>query len=199
MENIESIKKFLSEMQMLKRVKHEGVRLAGVQFPDSIAEHSLAAAQIAFILAHFEGADPYKCACAMIFHDALEARLGDQHKVSARYINVKEAEETIEHEQLSKLPPELVQKIKEILDAKRDREGLEGKICQDADYLEVAIQAKQYYESGLKGCWQWIENVEKALVTQTARDLLANIKNDDDFTSSWWRGLMSVESRDDGQ
>lgn len=199
MENVEDIKKFMSEMQMLKRVKHEGVRLAGVQFPDSIAEHSLSAAQIAFVLAHFEGADPYKCAAIMIFHDSLETRLGDLHKVSARYIDSKSIEPDIEREQFSSLPEDLSEKIKSALGEKRSRETQEGIVCQDADWLEVAIQAKFYHESGCSGCWEWIENVEKALKTQTAREILDNIKNEENFTSCWWRGLMKVESRNENE
>jgi hypothetical protein len=61
------------------------------------------------------------------------------------------------------------------------------------------VQAKVYYESGAKGCWQWIENVEKALNTQSAKELLEIIKNDENFTSCWWDGLMKVESRDDSE
>lgn len=197
MENIESIKKFLSEMQMLKRVKHEGVRLAGVQFPDSIAEHSLSAAQIAFVLAHFEGADPFKCAAIMIFHDTLETRLGDLHKVSARYIDSKGVEPKIEQEQYGNLPDDLSAMIKTLLSEKRSRYTKEGIICQDADWLEVAIQAKLYHESGMAGCWEWVENVEHALKTQSAREILNEIKNDQNFTSCWWRGLMKVESSDE--
>lgn len=197
MENAESIKKFLSEMQMLKRVKHEGVRLAGVQFPDSIAEHSLSAAQIAFVLAHFEGADPFKCVAIMVFHDTLETRLGDLHKVSARYIDSNDAQLKIEQEQYDNLPNELSQMIKPLLNEKRSRETREGIICQDADWLEVAIQAKIYHESGLAGCWEWIENVGRSLKTESAKIILETIKAEENFTSCWWRGLMKVESSDE--
>jgi putative hydrolase of HD superfamily len=197
MEDTGDIKKFISEMQMLKRVKHEGVRLAGVQFPDSVAEHSLLAAQIAFVLAYFEGADSYKCAAIMIFHDSLETRLGDLHKVSSRYLDTKNIETKIEQEQFANLPENLSEKIKLFLGEKRSRETKEGIVCQDADLLEVAIQAKYYHEGGCSGCWEWIENVEKALKTQTARKILETIKNEENFTSCWWRGLMKVESRDE--
>jgi putative hydrolase of HD superfamily len=151
------------------------------------------------VLAYLEGADPYKCAAIMIFHDSPETRSGDLHKVAARYIGLKDAEQKIEQEQYDNLPGDLSEKIKSILNEKRSRETPEGIVCQDADWLEVAIQAKLYHECGYHGCWVWIENVEKALETQTAREILDAIKNEENFTSCWWNGLMKVESRHEGE
>jgi 5'-deoxynucleotidase YfbR-like HD superfamily hydrolase len=45
---------FLFECLHLKDIKREGWRYAGIQFPESVAEHTLHAAQIGFILAQLE-------------------------------------------------------------------------------------------------------------------------------------------------
>ena len=49
------ILKFFFEMGQLSRVKREGWRLLGMETPESIADHSLRAAQIGWVLAKLEG------------------------------------------------------------------------------------------------------------------------------------------------
>lgn len=91
----------------LKRIKHEGVRLMGVEYPDSVAEHSCNAAQIGYILAHMAGADANKVAAMLIRHDMAETRIGDLHKVATRYIHdKKQAELQVMKEQYADMPGE---------------------------------------------------------------------------------------------
>lgn len=189
---MENIKKFLSEIQMLKRLDHVGFRLAGVTARDSLAGHSCVSAQIAFILARLEGADPFKSAVINLFHDNHEARIGDHNKVSARYIDTHQAEADAEKEQLENLPENIAQEINYLLNEKHDRNTQEGIIAQDADWLEVAIQAKIFSEQGYVGCNEWIVNVEKALETDSAKRMLAEIKKEKDFTNCWWQGLKKM-------
>ncbi|PIS07510.1 hypothetical protein COT78_03175 [Candidatus Berkelbacteria bacterium CG10_big_fil_rev_8_21_14_0_10_43_13] len=184
-----NIKKFFSEIQMTKRVKHEGVRLAGVEFPDSIADHSCVAAQIAFVLAELEGCDPFKAAAMNLFHDNHECRIGDHHKISSRYIDSHAAEEKAENEHFSNLSDGLAKKTTSLLNEKRQRNSKEGVIAQDADWLEMAFQAKIYAERGYAGSMDWFKNVEEAVETPSAKKILKLVKEDDDFTNCWWRGL----------
>jgi len=189
---MKNIAKFLSEIQMLKRVEHEGVKLTGVEKADSVAAHTALAAQIAFILGKLEGANAEKCALILLFHDNEEARIGDHHKVSARYLNTKEAEKSAEQEHFSNLPEGLASELFSFQEEKRARNTKEGIIAQDADWLEVAIQAKIYVELGYKGCQNWIDNVEKALEIESAKKLLAEIKENPDFLNYWWKNLKKM-------
>ena len=84
--NIKKLVNLIFEWQHLKRIKHEGWRLAGVSNPDSVAEHSLVAAQIGYILAKMEWADVGKVVSMLIWHDIHEARIQDVHKLSLRYL-----------------------------------------------------------------------------------------------------------------
>jgi len=194
MTNDESInlKKFFSEIQMLKRVRNEGFRLAGIAETAPIAEHALIAAQIAFVLAKLEGADPYKVACTLIFHDNAEIRIGDQSKVNARYIKRDSIERTALAEQTDNLPGQLKDDILSLFDQIESRGTREGVIAKDADWLETAIQAKIYMEQGHRGCENWIDNVEKALETESAKQILKVIREDSDFTNTWWQGLKKM-------
>ncbi len=192
-EKLEKIIRFLSETQMLKRIKHEGVKLAGVENPDSVAEHTALAAQIAYVLAKLEGdADALKSAAINLFHDNEEARLGDHNKVSARYLDIEKIEREVEKEHYSNLPKEIGEELFQLQEEKRERNSKEGIIAQDADWLEMAIQAKIYVERGYKGCENWIDNIEKALETESAKEILAEIRKNPDFLNYWWRELKKM-------
>jgi len=74
---------------------------------------------------------------------------------------------------------------------KEERTTPEGVVAQDADWLECAIQAKLYLEKG-HDCSEWIKNTEKALETESAKEILKLIKQEKDFTTLWWQGLKKM-------
>ena len=99
--NLKSAVNFIFELNQLKRIRHIGFKHAGVNDPDSVAEHVMRAAQISYILAVMEGGvSPEKVAAMVLIHDNGEARIGDQDKISARYFNTKKAERDAIAEQL---------------------------------------------------------------------------------------------------
>ncbi|MEM2974626.1 MAG: HD domain-containing protein, partial [Candidatus Micrarchaeia archaeon] len=102
--DVESLSKFFYELGMLKRVKRNGWWLAGVENPETIAEHNARTAIIAYVLAKMEGANACKAAMMCMLHDAPEVRTSDIHKVGARYINFHEAERKARVDQLRNLP-----------------------------------------------------------------------------------------------
>jgi len=191
-QKLEKIIKFLSEIEVLKRIDHEGPRLVGVTKLDSVAEHAALSSQIAYVLAKLEGADVLKCLTMIIFHDNEEVRIGDHHRVSKRYVDIKEAEREAEKDHYSRLPDEIGNEIFQLQEELRERKTKEAIIAKDADWLEQAIQSKIYVETGYKGCEKWIDNVEAALGTDSAKEILAEIKKNPDFLNLWWQDLRSM-------
>lgn len=187
-----NIVKFLSEIQMLKRVEHIGLKLAGMQKTDTLGEHACLSAQIAYILGELEGADSLKCAVINIFHDNHETRVGDHNKVSSRYLDTKDSEKLAEEEQLNQLPGEIGPKILSLLEQKHNRDTLEGIIAQDADWLESAFEAKVQLELGYKGAQIWLDNVEKALETKSAKEIFQAVKKESDFINCWWTKIQKM-------
>lgn len=185
----ENLKKFLSEIQMLKRVRHEGVIHAGVPNPDSIAEHIVVASQIAYVLAKMEGANAERAATLCLFHENGEIRVGDGTWVSARYLDIKDAENKAEKEHYSNLPESISDDIMKLVNEKNERKTQESIIARDADKLELAIQCKVYVEQGYSGCNTWIINIESLLTTNSAKKIYKEIKNEPDMTNLWWQGL----------
>ena len=189
--NLKNTVNFIFEVNQLKRQRHSGFQLAGVKEPDSIAEHVMRAAQIGYILAVMEGdANPEKVASMIMIHDNGEARVGDQHKVAARYFNTKEAEGRAFSEQLERIGDGLAEKWQKYFNEFENRTTKEGIIAKDADWLETAFQAKEYADMGYKSAEDWIKNVDRALETKSAQLLLAQMKKIK-FTD-WWQGLKKM-------
>ena len=68
---------FLHEMGQLERVRRSGWWLAGITLPESVADHVYRTSIIAWCLARLEGANVERVAAMALFHDAPEARLGE--------------------------------------------------------------------------------------------------------------------------
>lgn len=174
---------FLFEAFHLKNIKHEGWRFCGIPSPDSVAEHSLNAAQIGYVLAKMEGADANKVAAMLVWHDLAEVRIGDHHKIAARYIeNKKEIEKKVMSDQLDGL--DFGPEIADLFHQYEERSTLEGTIAKDADYLEQAFQGKIFVETGYPVAQNWIDNVGKALKTESAKKLWKTMT--ESHSTDWW-------------
>ena len=193
---MKNIINYIFEIGVLRREKHNGFKLIGVEHLDSIAEHALRAAQIGYILTILEnekhGIDinPEKVASMLIFHDNGEVRIGDLHKVASRYIDSKDAEQKAFTEQAERLPEKMKDSLLEYYDEFENRNTKEGIIAKDADWLEAAFSAKEYYDLGNTLAMDWILNVEKALETDSSKEIIRKMK-ETRFTD-WWVNLKKM-------
>jgi putative hydrolase of HD superfamily len=188
---------FIFELNQLKREHHNGSMLSGVRQPDTIAEHALRAAQIGYLLAELENerlgketVSAERVAVILLIHDNMEARVGDQHKVCARYVEIKEAEQQAFLEQITGLGERLEEKWKGYMAQYKRRDTAEGVVAKDADWLETAFQAKEYLDLGYASMQDFIDNVRAALETESAKELLAEMEKTQ-FTD-WWKGLKKM-------
>ncbi|HDR53136.1 MAG TPA: HD domain-containing protein [archaeon] len=180
---------FFFEMAMLKRIKHEGWRVVGVETPDSVAEHALRAAQIAYFLACEEGhPEPEKASLMLVFHDMAEARVGDMHKIAKRYVMADELAAVRDQTDPLGEPGRRIRKLWEEFEA---RETSLAKIAKDADLLEQALAAKEYMERGYKFADDFINNIKKILNTKTALRWMKQITRMN--SNDWWQGLKKLE------
>lgn len=188
--NTKKIVNFIFELNQLKRERRSGFLMAGVDRPDSIAEHALRAAQIGYILAVMEKYErPEEVGMMMVIHDNAEARIGDHHKVAARYMS-KEPERLAYLEQIEGLGKEIEEKWLDYFNQHEKRDTKAGVIAKDADWLEMAFQAKEYLDLGHKSATDWINNVEKAVETKSAKEIIKVMKKTE-FTD-WWQGLKKM-------
>jgi putative hydrolases of HD superfamily len=181
------IAKYLYEIGQLKRVVRSGWWLAGIQQPESVAEHSFRVAVLGYILACLEGADIQKAVVMCLFHDTQETRVNDSHKVAQAYISSHDAEQLAFADQVSRLPPCVSQPLLQLAEEFVQRKSLEALIAKDADLLECLLQAREYYVQGYHDVAEWISSCRTALRTETARQLAEEcIKVE---PKDWWEGL----------
>lgn len=191
--NLKEIAKLFFEFGHLRRVAHTGWSLTGVEKPDSVAEHSLRVAQIGYILADMENADANKVTVMCLFHDLGETRTGDHHRVATNYLEyftAKDAEDAAFKEQVSVLPKKSKNELAILMDEFNERKTLESKCAKDADYLEQAVTAKEYIDIGYKGCQDWINNIKKAVKTETAKKFIEEIEKTE--RNDWWWDLKKL-------
>lgn len=187
--NEKNLLNLIFEFGHMRRIKHEGWRFAGVDDPESIADHSLRAAQIAYFLAKMEGYEnPHEIVSMLVFHDIGECRVGDIHKVANRYVDADE--EGAVADQMKTLDGE----GDEVLDLWRQFENKSSKagiIGKDADYLEQAITGKEYLEKGHTMAQDWITNIGPYLKTESAQKLFAQLQEVNSY--DWWQGLKKLD------
>ena len=65
-----------------------------------------------------------------------------------------------------------------------------GVIAKDADWLEMALTAKEYLEQGHAVAQVWIDNVVKSVKTPSAQRLVALLQRRK--STAWWQGLVRL-------
>jgi putative hydrolases of HD superfamily len=189
--NTKKLVNYIFEINHLKKIKHNGWYLAGVDRPDSVAEHVMRAAQIGYLLAVMEGdADPERVASMVLFHDNPESRIGDNNKVTARYQDSKPAEVDAFKDQVKDFDKKMKENLESYFMEFERRNSKEGVIAKDADWLEMAFQAKEYADLGYSSAIDWINNVEKAVETKSAKLIIKEMKRTKFY--EWWQGLKKM-------
>jgi len=186
---LKEIVTFFFELGQLSRVKREGWRLLGIDQPESVADHSLRAAQIGWVLAKLEGyKDPNEVATMLVFHDIGECRIGDLHKVAARYVTADETRAV--RDQLTRLGADGDQ-IFSLWHQIEERSTQAGIIAKDADLIEMAVRACEYVELGAQGASEWFDSAVQRVRTESGKRLLETLPQIS--PAAWWDGVKKIQ------
>jgi putative hydrolase of HD superfamily len=184
------------EAGVLKRAKRTGWWCSGVKDPESVAEHTYRMSLLASYIAAEEGADPLRAGMLGLVHDLPEARVGDVHAAGKRYMTgLDEADRKARRDQNAVLPEGRFRKLLESLDGEwADVSTPEARAAKDADYLECALQAVEYFWNQPVMCREWVDSNLKKLKTPTAKRLGARLrqlflKGEWDAFQAWWRSF----------
>lgn len=180
---------FFFEMGQLSRVKREGWRLLGIEHPESIADHTLRAAQIGWVLAHLEGyPNPHEVASIVLFHDIGEARVGDIHKLANRYITVDETQAV--KDQTARLGA-VGAHVLELWEQIESRSTQAGTIAKDADLVELAVRAQEYIAQGFADAHEWFQAAKQRVQTNSAKQLIEALPHVSPM--AWWHGQKKLD------
>ena len=182
---------FLAEAGTLKRIKRSGWWMLGIPKDESVAEHSFRCAVIGYILAKMEKADLYKVLLMTLFNDLHEARIGDQHKVAHKYLNVREAEKKAFFEQVENLDENIKDELFKVRAEHDEQKTIESLVARDADLLECLLQAKEYKDMGFKEAEKFFKKAPEHLKTESASRLWKSARNWN--SNTWWEKLTEFE------
>ncbi len=182
---------FFAEAGLLKRVKRSGWWVAGIEDPESVAEHSFRCAVIAYYIAHCEGVDPFKTVTMALFNDIHEARINDLHKMGHYYIEFRDAEKKVFADQMMGLNPKVKKEMGQLRGAYEGQACRESVVARDADILECLVQAKEYVDNGYPVAKTFFKRAPDHLKTKTARALWKKLQRWD--SHAWWQQVVKFE------
>lgn len=182
---------FFAEAGLLKRVKRSGWWVAGIENPESVADHCFRCAVIGFYMAHEEGADPYRVLAMTLFNDIHEARINDLHKMGHFYIDFKDAEKRVFKDQVAPLPSKVREALIDIRSDYDTQKTHEALIARDADILECLVQAREYQDNGYPVAEKFLRRAPGFLKTATAKKLWKSLQRWD--STVWWENVVKFE------
>lgn len=178
---------FAYEAGQLQRLPRAGWLLAGIQHPESVAEHSFRTGVLAYLIATIEGADAERAATLGLFHDLPEARSGDVPSVGQPYVTTTDARQ-IAADQAGELPHMLAEHIRELIaeheGAKTPAATPEALCSRDADKLDCLLRAREYQAAGNTLVQPWIDSMAAAVTTETGKRLA--IAAQEVSPGVWW-------------
>jgi putative hydrolase of HD superfamily len=181
------IMSFAYEAGQLQRIPRAGWLLAGIQHPESVAEHSFRTGVLAYVIALLEGANPDRAAALGLFHDLPETRSGDVPSVGRPYVTTTNARQ-IAADQTAGLPHPLAEHIRDLIneheDAKTPAATPEARCSRDADKIDCLLKAREYQAAGNQLVQPWVDSMVNAVTTRTGKQLAAAAQ--ELSPGAWW-------------
>ncbi|MFJ4860065.1 MULTISPECIES: HD family hydrolase [unclassified Streptomyces] len=169
-DDLSAVAGFLYEAGTLKHTRRTGWWMAGVNDPESVAEHSWRTSLIASIIAKLEGADPARAAFLAVWHDTQETRTGDVNHLGKKYASQADPA-AVTADQTAGMPDALASAIRELVAEYEAKDSPEAVCARDADKLECMLQGIEYKAQGHAHAQRWIDNSRARLTTETGQRL----------------------------
>ncbi|MBF0489746.1 MAG: HD domain-containing protein [Candidatus Omnitrophica bacterium] len=182
---------FFAEAGLLKRVKRSGWWVAGIENPETVAEHCFRCALIGYYIAHCEGVDPFAVMGMTLFNDIHEARINDLHKMGHYYIEFRAAEQKAFDDQIQNLNAKVKGELSGMRQSYNQQVTPESIVARDADILECLIQAKEYMDNGYPVAKTFFKRAPDHLKTKTAKELWKTALTWD--SHEWWQSVVKFE------
>jgi putative hydrolase of HD superfamily len=173
---------FLFEAGMLRRTPRSGFQFLG-SGADSVAEHLLRAAYVAFAVGSLvPEANRERLVLLCLFHDLPEARTGDLNYENKKYV-------TVDHEKVLRAVVESVPfgaDLGALISEFEACETLEARLANDCDQLELLCALKEELDRGNPQAREWIpfalQRLREPVTKQLAQVLLET------HSADWWFG-----------
>lgn len=159
-----SIRDFCDGFLDLKEVRRQGWVEAGLEHPESVADHSYATAMLAMVMADMDGLDVSRAMRMALLHDMAEGITGDiipgSMDPAVKRRREKEAMDCI----MGAIPSSIRHLYKSAWDEYMAGDTAEARLVHDADKLEMGLQAYRYQNDMDSGTFQsFLESARNGL------------------------------------
>lgn len=140
---------FFNIVADLKKIPRKGWKeKVGLQYPESVADHSYNAAVMAMVLSDLKEFDTEKILKMALLHDIAESVTGDFTPDEISKKDKRKMENNAMLDILSKLPSTLASNYTKIWDEYQNGNSKEAILVHEIDRLEMALQAWKYRGEG---------------------------------------------------
>ncbi|HSD05082.1 MAG TPA: HD domain-containing protein [Nitrosopumilaceae archaeon] len=140
---------FFNIITELKKTPRKGWKdKAGIESPESVADHSFNMAIMAMVLSDLDGMGTEKILKMALLHDVAESITGDLTPDEISKEDKTKLEKQTMQEILTNLPSSLSEKYVAIWDEYVNGYSKEAVLVHDIDRLEMALQARKYLAEG---------------------------------------------------
>lgn len=180
--------KVLGELAHLNHLPRSDFFKAGVTAPVSIGAFSSLAAQLSFIVAAGENADPCRAASMTLFTMLPNARVGVVDYLARAFVKLGEVREKALKTQLDEWPKCVTDSLVPLVTESELRESPEARCAYEGYRLASAYFDAVYQRRGNPTKSAWITSARDIVETETGKAILAAIE--DGSFEDWWRDLM---------
>lgn len=167
----------------LKEVRRSGWLLSGVEFPESVADHSWGTSLLCLIFGEDYGVDVRRCLEIAVVHDVAEVITGDipfrPDQDSNERKNCKAENEFEAMKDL--LPGQDLYFLKELWEEYEESTTLEAKVVRDLNLIDMAMQALIYNTPPVRtstNLTEFLDSAEQRLRLPISQQLFSKIKSD---------------------
>lgn len=179
-DDLESITNFVYEAGILAHTPRSGLWFLGTG-EQSVAEHSLRSAFIAYALASMTtGVDQHRTVLIALFHDFAEGRTSDHNYVHQKYGRLAEA---VAIDDIAETVP-FGSEIKKYYEEGVKKETREAQLAKDADQLEWIATLREEEVKGNAKATSWLKSAVQRIRTPAGKKLVQRLMQI--HPDAWW-------------
>ena len=145
------IEEFFKIAANLKKIPRKGWKTKlGIEYPESVADHTFSMTVIAMVLADLQKLDTHKVLKMSLLHDIAESIIGDFTPDDIQKNDKNKIENETIKKILNNLPADLENEYTSIWNEYVENSTKEAILVHEVDKLEMVIQATEYMNDGIK-------------------------------------------------
>ena len=172
------LESFFQKVLELKNIPRQGWKdKLGMDYVESVAEHSYSTAMMSMVLSDLEGFDTEKIIKMALLHDLAESVVGDitPDRITNKrkiYVENKAMMQILEN-----LPTSVSQQYIILWDDFQKNSSKEANLLHEIDRLEMAFQAKFYLDNGVskEKLRSFFKTANNEIRNKQLRDILSSI------------------------